>query len=75
MTITRRNETEFEVVTDTVLSDGSRKSDSNCQLNGNILKSYEQRGCIRTGGLLRVILGVKSFARVQSLAIGESVEF
>jgi hypothetical protein len=74
MTITRINALDYAVVTDTVLADGSFRADTCVRLiNGAVLKSFEQSGDIRTGGLLRIHLGPKSLAQVQSLAIGESV--
>jgi len=75
MTITRINATDFDVQTDTVLSDGSLLRDTCCRLAGNMLRSHEQRGDVRPGGLLRVTLGPQSYAAVTALAIGESVEF
>ncbi len=72
MTITRLGENRYSVVTDTVLSDGSKRSDFGMVLQGATLRSVEQKGHIRIGGLLRIELGPKSLARVQALAIGEA---
>ncbi len=64
----------YSVTTDTVMSDGSLRSDSCMALIGNELCSHEQRGFIRTGGLLRIKLGHRSLAAVKALAVGESVQ-
>lgn len=75
MTITRISDTDFSVTTDTALADGSLRSDSCCRIVDAELRSHEQRGYIRTGGLLRVTLGPKSLVILRALPIGESVTF
>lgn len=73
MKITRINETDFSVVTDAVMSDGSLRSDTCCRLRGDVLRSHEQPGCIRFGGLLVVALGA-ALAQVKALRVGETFE-
>jgi hypothetical protein len=75
LTIARINETDYSVLAPTVLADGSRRFDGCCRLNGGVLRSHEQRGDVRTGGLIRVSLGPSKLAIVQALAIGQSVTF
>lgn len=74
MKITKATETRFEVVTATVLADGTLRSDSHMELVGNVLKSAERRGFIRTGGLLRVTPGPVSLAKIAALEVGQSVD-
>lgn len=71
--ITRVNEKQFAVETDTVLSDGTMRRDDHCELFGAALKSYDMRGFIRIGDNLSIQLGPKSLSIIQALAIGESV--
>lgn len=73
MTITRLNAERFAVVTTTALSDGTLRADYAMRLEGTCLRSVEERGCIRVGGLMRVQLGPVTLPRVQALAIGESL--
>jgi hypothetical protein len=75
--ITRVSDVQFSVVTDTALSDGTYKQDSDVRFrpsNPTELHSYEQRGHIRTGSLISIKLGPKSLALVRALKIGETVE-
>jgi len=73
--ITRTAAGNFAVETDTLMSDGSYKQDGCCRLQGNVLRSHEQRGFIRVGGLMRITLGPASLAMVQALDIHDSVTF
>ncbi len=61
----------FSVVTNQLLSDGSYRADYCMRLDGNLLRSHEERGSIRVGGLLKLTLGPKSLATVQALAVGQ----
>lgn len=72
MIITRESSTRYSVVTDTLLSDCTMRADHDMRLVGNILKSNEQSGTVRAGGLMNVTLGPKSFAAVSALGIGDS---
>lgn len=72
--IARVTELDYSVRTDVLLCDGSYRADNRCRLTGNVLKSHEQRGDVRVGGLLKVTLGDKSFAAVAALKVGESVD-
>jgi len=72
MEITRINTTDYSVVTDTVLASGERRADYCCRITGATLRSYEQPGDVRVGGLLRVNLGPKALESVMALEIGES---
>lgn len=74
MVITRLGENLYSVMMDTVMSDGSMRADYALALDGNILKSIQEKGCIRIGGNMRVTLGPKSLPIVQALQIGESAE-
>lgn len=75
MTITRLSKTDYAVITDTLLSDGSYKQDRACRLSNDVLRSHEQRGHVRIGGLITIQLGPKSLAIVSSLAVGQSAQF
>jgi len=72
MTITRITDTDFTVVTDTVLEDGSLRQDGRCRLDGATLRSNEQPGDVRLSGVLSVALGHHALPAVTRLAIGES---
>jgi len=74
MTITRTTADSYAVVTGTMLSNGMVRSDDFMALSGAELYSIEQSGHIRIGGTLRIKLGPKSFAKVQALNIGETLE-
>jgi hypothetical protein len=71
--ITRINATDYAVITSTILADGTRRRDSCCRIVGNVLRSHEQSGHIRIGGLLRIVLGPRSFAILTGLTIGQSI--
>ena len=71
--ITKTQENIFAVLTDVVMSDGSTRSDNWMRLDGSQLRSHEERGMIRVGGLMRVNLGPKSLPLVMALKIGESI--
>jgi hypothetical protein len=73
MTIMRVTETDYAVVTDTVLADGSMRADWCMRLDGHALRSVERRGDVRTGGRLRVVLGPTALQRVRLLDVGQSV--
>ena len=73
MTITRHDGERYSVITDTVLSDGSQRMDTDMRLDGHELRSHEQHGYIRVAGLLRVTLGPKAYAIISTLPIGETV--
>ena len=66
--ITKLLENRYSVVTDT-------RSDFWMALTGNVLKSKEGKGLIRTGGLLKITLGPISLAKVSALKINESATF
>jgi len=72
-TIARVSENRFAVTTDVVMSDGSLQIDSFMVLEDNVLKSHEERGLIRTGGLLKLTLGPYSLPLVHALKVGQSV--
>jgi len=74
MKITKTQSNRYAVVTDIVMSDGSMRGDSCMRLDGAQLRSHEERGSIRAGGLMRVNLGPKSFPLVAALKVGESIE-
>ena len=74
MTITRVDLDTFAVVTDTVLADGTLVIDTNMALVGDTLRSREQKGYLRTGGLLRLKLGAVTFDAVQRLRVGDTCQ-
>ncbi len=65
--ITRRDDQTYSVE----LPNG--RADFCMALTGNVLRSREQRGSIRPGGLLTVTLGVVSLPRVLALTVGDEV--
>lgn len=71
-TISRLSENRFSVVTDRPMTNGVQ-SDFSMKLDGNLLRSHEERGSIRIGGLMKLTLGPISFAAVSSLSIGSSI--
>ena len=73
MTITRISDTRYAVVTDTRLADGMYRADDAMALNGAVLRSVEQRGDVRIGGVLRVTLGPKALQAVTALRVGQAV--
>ena len=70
MTITRTTETEYAVVTDTVLADGSLKADYFMRLDGDTLRTITRPGFIHVGFPFTVKLGPVSLAAVQALSVG-----
>ena len=70
-TVTRMSPDRFAVTSDIFLSDGSYRADHNMALDGHLLRSVEQHGFIRIGGLLRLTLSDERLAQVQALAVGE----
>lgn len=65
MKILKLDAVRFAVITAT-------RSDYDMRLTGTTLSSHEERGSVRVGGLIRIVLGPKSFAIVTALKIGES---
>ncbi len=72
-TVSRVTNDRFSLVTDVLMSDGSYQSDAFMGLSGNVLKSREERGLIRVGGLMKLTLGPVSLAAVKSLQVGQSI--
>ena len=72
-TITRTGEASYAAVSNIAMSDGSYQCDGHMALTGNVLRSVEQRGYIRIGGLVRLTLGPASLAKVTALGINDSV--
>lgn len=66
--ITRTTATDFDVTT----PNGTRDTCMRLDVIG--LRSFESRGNIRIGGIMRVSLGPKSEAIVRAMAIGQTVE-
>lgn len=65
-TITRTTATTYAIKL------GNGRTDGMMHLMGNVLRSKEQRGHIRTGGLLTITLGPVSYQLVTRLAVGET---
>lgn len=73
LTITRQNATDYAVVTDTVLADGSLRADYCCVISAGALRSAIRPGSIRVGGLLTATLGPKAQTDLEALPVGGSI--
>jgi hypothetical protein len=74
MKITRLDNGYFEVVTDTMMTDGNYLTDGYCRLDPEAmqLRSVSVRGVIRVGSGIRIQLSAARYSDIEALAIGQS---